>query len=67
MKKHATLTDISLDTFDPSIRNEVAADIATAQTLLNMVADVSNAISRVKYAVVALFSGGNKASESKAA
>ena len=67
MKKHATLTDINLDNFDPSIRNEVAANIATAQTLLDMVADASNAISRVKDAVATLFSGGNKASESKAA
>lgn len=65
MKKHATLTDINLDTFDPSIRNEVAADIATAQALLDIVAVASDAISRVKDAITSLFSSGNNTSESK--
>lgn len=67
MKQQATLADINLNTFHPSIRNEVAANIATAQTLLDMVSDSRKAISLVKDAVISLFSGGSNASESKAA
>jgi hypothetical protein len=67
MKQKATLSDINLDNFDSSIRNDVRADIATAQSLLDFFDIVSNIISRLKSILTSVFSRNNKCTEANAA
>lgn len=63
MKQKDALSDINSDIFHPLIRSDVEADIATAQSVLNLFTAVGNILSRVKSVLSTPFFESSKTSE----